>query len=58
MSVFDASPQELKEALTRVRTKVFALDEPRRWYSALVLAVMIRDGVLAEWRDWRGMSPM
>lgn len=57
MSVFDASPQELKEALTRVRAKVFALDEPRRWYSALVLAVMIRDGVLAEWRDWRVEPP-
>lgn len=57
MQVFDASPQELRDALLSVRDRVFALDEPRRWYSALVLAVMVRGGTLAEWRDWRVEPP-
>ncbi len=53
MPVFDADPTELRDALQRVRAAVFALDEPRRWYAALVLAVMVRTGQLEEWRDWR-----
>ena len=57
MRVFDADPQELRDALLNVRANVFSLDEPRRWYTALVLAVMIRSGELAEWRDWRVEPP-
>src|SRR5579885_615244 len=57
MPVFDVSPSELRDSLLRVRERVLALDEPRRWYSALVLAVMIRAGTLAEWRDWRVEPP-
>lgn len=57
MPVFDASPQELRDALLNVRGRVFGLDEPRRWSSALVLAVMVRSARLAEWRDWRVEPP-
>ena len=56
MPVFDASPGELRDALLNVHEGV-TLDEPRRWYSALVLAVMVRGSALAEWRDWRVEPP-
>jgi hypothetical protein len=55
--IFDASPEEFREALLGVRARVSALDEPRRWYTALVMAVMVRAGELAEWRDWRVEPP-
>jgi hypothetical protein len=52
MAVVDASPEDLREALLSLRARYLALEEPRRWYSALVCAVLVRDGRLPEWTDW------
>jgi hypothetical protein len=50
--IVDASPQDLCDALLRLRSRYLELEESRRWYSALVCAVLVKDGRLPEWTDW------
>jgi hypothetical protein len=52
MAIVDASPQDLRDALLSLRDRYLALEEPRRWYSALVCAVLVKAGRLPEWTDW------
>jgi hypothetical protein len=52
MAIIDASPQELRDALISLRSRYLEMEEPRRWYSALVCAVLVKLGHLPEWTDW------
>lgn len=52
MAIIDASPQDLRTALISLRSRYLGLEEPRRWYSALVCAVLVKNGQLPEWIDW------
>lgn len=58
MAVVDASPLDLRKALLSLRTRYTGLEEPRRWYSALVCAVLVKDGQLPEWTDWMLEPPL
>jgi hypothetical protein len=52
MPIIDADPADLRDALLRLRTRYLDLEEPRRWYSALVCSILVRRGDLPEWTDW------
>lgn len=52
IAIVDASPQDLRDALLALRSRYLALEKPRRWYSALVCAVLVKAGRLPEWTDW------
>ncbi len=52
MPIVDASPEDLKDSLLRLRERYFNLERCRRWYSALVCSVLVRSGQLPEWMDW------
>jgi hypothetical protein len=57
MAVIDASPVDLRTALLSIRERYLALEEPRRWYTALVCAVLVNAKRLPEWIDWQVEPP-
>ena len=57
MPIIDAAPGDLREALLRLRERYLSLEEPRRWYSALVCSVLVKRGDLPEWTDWLVAPP-
>jgi len=57
MAVVDISPPELGNLVRSLRTRYGALEEPRRWYTALVCAVLVRADKLPEWSDWQLEPP-
>ena len=57
MLIIDASPTDLRDALLRLRDAYLQLAVPRRWYSALVCSVLVKNGELPEWTDWSVEPP-
>jgi len=58
MAVIDASPLDLRNSLLSIRERYLALEEPRRWYTALVCAVLVKAKSLPEWTDWQVEPPL
>lgn len=58
MPIVDASPEDLRVSLLRLRDRYLNLERSRRWYSALVCSVLVRSGRLPEWMDWYLEPPL
>ena len=57
MAVIDLSALELGELVKSLRARYRTLAEPRRWYTALVCAALVRAQKLPEWSDWQLEPP-
>lgn len=57
MAVVDLTPVELGDLIKSLRARYRTLAEPRRWYTALVCAALVRAQMLPEWSDWQLEPP-
>jgi len=55
---FSATPFELNLALSRLHDAYTGLKRPRRWYTALILAVLVKQNRLREWDAWSVTPPL
>src|ERR1039458_6508223 len=57
MSIFQATGAELRDSFQNVRAQYSSMKRPRRWYTALIIAVLVRNHDLREWDSWAFEPP-
>ena len=54
---YTATVEDMRDAYIAIRDRYGALERPRRWHSALLLAALARKGVIPEWTTWNIPPP-
>src|ERR1039458_7142851 len=57
MSIFQATGSDLRDSFQNVRAQYSSMKRPRRWYTALIIAVLVRNHDLREWDSWAFEPP-